>query len=94
MEATLNLQDLMQWGAFICLIGTLWWRVKQRDKERDLITTWRTNTDRDIKEIRNRLDRHEERDSRIYDRLDAILTKMTDISERLVKIETRMNGES
>ncbi len=92
MDATLNLQDLMQWGVFAALIGTLLFRVKQRDKDRDEVTRWRTNVDRDVKEINTRLERHEKRDDRVFNRLDAIVAELKGVSERLVRIESRMNG--
>ena len=92
MEAMLNLQDLMQWGAFAALIGTLLFRVKQRDKDRDEVTRWRTNVDRDVAAINERLDRHEKRDDRVFNRLDAIVEELKGVSERLVRIESRMNG--
>ena len=92
MDATLNLQDLAQWLAFIALFGTLWVRVKARDKDRDEITQWRTNIERDIEAIDARLDRHEVHDNRLFDRLDAIANELKGVSERLVRIESRMNG--
>ena len=103
MDGSLNLQDLAQWGAFAALIGTLWWRVKQRDTNLAALTAWRTNLERDVKEVNTKLDRevmaintrlerHEAHDSRLFDRLNAIVEELKGVSERLVRIESRMNG--
>ena len=89
-----GLQDLMQWLAFLALLVGMWVRLKQRDKARDEITRWRTNIDRDIGEMNKRLDRHGERNNRIFDRLDTIqhtfLVELKNVTERLVAIETKM----
>ena len=97
----------MQWGAFAALIGTLMFQVKQRDKDRDALTEWRTNIKRDVDEVKNqldhevqviteRLDRHERHGSRLFDRLfdrlGGIANDVKDVSERLVRIESHMNG--
>ena len=93
----------MQWGAFVALIGTLWFRLRQRDKDRDALTEWRTNMKRDVEAVDTKLDRevaaintrlgrHEEHDNRLFDRLDTIAEALKGVSERLVGIESRMNG--
>ena len=84
----------MQWGAVLALMGGLWFQFRQRDRDRDQIVVWRINVERDVKEINDRLNRHEVRDGRIYDRLESIdeklKTEFMSLSERLVTMETKM----
>ena len=88
----LNLHDITQWVALAVMIMTFRFRMRQRDQAREDITKWRTNIDRDVLEINKHLDRHEEH-GRIYDRLDAIVIELNGVSERLVKIESLINGK-
>lgn len=103
MDGVQNLQDIAQWLAFAVLISGLWWRIKQRDLSLEALTKWRTNMERDVKEVNTRidnevkviderLDRHETHDSRLFNRLDTITEALKGVSERLVRIESRMNG--
>ena len=103
MNTTLNLQDLMQWGAFAALIGTVWFQLRQRDTDREEVTKWRTNMERDVEAVNTKLDRegaaintrlerHEAHDNRLFDRLDTIAEALNGVSERLVRIESHMNG--
>ena len=87
---TLDLHNLAQWAAFLAIFGGLWWRVKQRDADRDELVKWRTNTERDIKEIGDRLNHHESRDNRIFDRLDGIDGKIEDLILHVKLIEAKL----
>ena len=89
----LNPQDLLQWATILGAFCTIWFSLKSRDKERDELTRWRTNIERDIKAANERFKHHEEHDQRIFGRLENIDSELKEIGERLIRIESKMNGK-
>ena len=87
--------DIAQWGVIITfLVGvtTLVLNIRRRDRERDHerddLTKWRTNTERDIEMLGERLERLQSHDDRLFDRIEQVLTELKGISERLVHLES------
>lgn len=81
----ITILSVLAFGNVAALVGNLWWQVKRRDKERDELVMWRTNTDRDVESLKNGMDR-------ICRKLDKINEILASLNERVVRIETRMNG--
>ena len=99
--------DIAQWGALVAfLVGvtTLFLNIRRRDRERDHerddLTKWRTNTERDLemlqvtqtndrKLLSERVQRLQgEHDDSLFERIDQVLTELKSISERLVHLES------
>ena len=67
---------------------------KARETEREDITRWRTNVERDIQDTAARLDRHEKRDDRIFNTLDEIKREIVLMRERIVSLESTIRRGS
>ena len=87
--------DIAQWGVLVTfLVGvtTLYFNVRRRDRERDHerddLTKWRTNTERDLEMLGERLQRLQGHDERLFERIDQVLSELKGISERLVHLES------
>ena len=78
------------------LIGSsaLLWRTWVKPKNAATVTAaeWRRGIERDIKDLRDRLGRHAEADTRVVDQLEEVRTCLTDIKVKLARIEERMEA--
>ena len=95
IDTGVPMHDLFQWASLVsAVLGAIWFfqrDSKSRRGEIKEITEWRTNKDRDVKEINTRLAKHEEFDNRIWHTLDEIRTDIRQlVSDRLTRIETIM----
>ena len=98
--------DVAQWGVIVTfLVGvtTLFLNMRRRDRERDHerddLTKWRTNTERDLELLQvtqtndrallsERVQRLQGHDERLFERIDRVLAELKGISERLVHLES------
>ena len=103
--------DFAQWGVIVTfLVGvtTLFLNMRRRDRERDHerdeLTKWRTNTERDLQMLEvtqtndrtlltERLQRLQGHDERLFERIDQVLSELKSISERLVHLESRYKSQ-
>ena len=71
----MDAHDIMQWGAFCGACLAIWrlWLVSAN------AVASKIHTERDIADIKSRLAKHEDRDTRIYDRLGKIEGQLNEI---------------
>lgn len=73
----MELQDIAQWGALLTLIGTLWWRLRQRDATVADEARRQQQVEDRLQHLETRMDHHAKKETVAIGRIDNSLATLS-----------------
>lgn len=88
----IDFHDIIQWFVFFGVLGGLWYRVKQRDKIRDVRTRWETSVEQRVTQLERQDTHHDNRLDKIDSKLDTIVDGVHNIAIDVARVTGQICG--